>query len=100
MGGHEPKVWISDRYSAQQKHGERHQTCLAHLARDAAFAFEHGSDDLPLRFKLWLRKVFDLAQAIADFAASTLDRKKRELEKRNCSRWFWGDVRGGLAGDL
>jgi len=39
MGGHEPKVWISDRYSAQQKHGVRHQTCLAHLARDAAFAF-------------------------------------------------------------
>ncbi|HEY5128368.1 MAG TPA: IS66 family transposase [Bradyrhizobium sp.] len=42
MAGHEPEVWISDRYSAQQKHGERHQTCLAHLARDAAFAFEHG----------------------------------------------------------
>jgi transposase len=82
MGGHEPKVWISDRYSAQQKHGERHQTCLAHLARDAAFAFEHGSDDLPLRFKLWLGKAFDLAQAIADFAASTLARKKRELEKQ------------------
>jgi hypothetical protein len=32
MAGHEPKVWISDRYSAQQKHGERHQTCLAHYA--------------------------------------------------------------------
>ncbi len=36
MAGHEPKVWISDRYSAQQGHGERHHTCLAHLARDAA----------------------------------------------------------------
>jgi len=82
MAGHVPEVWISDRYSAQQNHGERHQTCLAHLARDAAFAFEHGSDDLPLRFKLWLGKAFDLAQAIADFAASTLGRKKRELEKQ------------------
>jgi hypothetical protein len=29
MAGHVPAVWISDRYSAQQKHGERHQTCLA-----------------------------------------------------------------------
>jgi len=38
MDGHVPAVWISDRYSAQQKHGERHQTCLAHLARDTAFA--------------------------------------------------------------
>jgi transposase len=82
MAGHVPAVWISDRYSAQQKHGERHQTCLAHLARDAAFAFEHGSDDLPFRFKLWLGKAFDLARAVADFAASTLARKRRELKKQ------------------
>src|SRR5271168_3894286 len=82
MAGHVPEVWVSDRYSAQQTHGERHQTCLAHLARDTAFAFEHGSDDLPFRFKLWLARAFDLAGNIADFAASTLARKKRELEKR------------------
>src|SRR5580658_1408760 len=82
MAGHVPEVWISDRYSAQQKHGVRHQTCLAHLARDTAFAFEHGSDDLPFRFKLWLGKAFDLARTVADFAAATLKRKKRELEKR------------------
>jgi transposase len=82
MDGHVPEVWISDRYSAQQSHGKRHQTCLAHLARDTAFALEHGSDDLPLRFKLWLGKAFDLAKAIVDFAASTLARKKRELEKQ------------------
>ena len=82
MDGHVPEVWISDRYSAQQNHGERHQTCLAHLARDTAFAFEHGSDDLPFRFKLWLGKAFDLARTIADFAASRLARKKRELEKQ------------------
>jgi transposase len=82
MDGHVPAVWISDRYSAQQKHGERHQTCLAHLARDTAFAFEHGSDDLPFRFKLWLGRAFDLARVIADFAASTLKRKKRELERQ------------------
>jgi transposase len=82
MAGHKPTVWISDRYSAQQKHGERHQTCLAHLARDTAFALEHGSDDLPFRFKLWLGRAFDLAKAVANFAASTLARKKRELEKQ------------------
>jgi transposase len=82
MAGHKPAVWISDRYSAQQKHGERHQTCLAHLARDTAFALEHGSDDLPFRFKLWLGKAFDLAKTIADVAASTLARKKRDLEKQ------------------
>jgi transposase len=85
MGGHRPRVWISDRYSAQQSHGERHQTCLAHLARDTAFALEHGSDDLPLRFKLWFGKAFDLAGCIADLTASTLARKKRELEKQLAS---------------
>ncbi len=82
MDGHVPAVWISDRYSAQQSHGERHQTCLAHLARDTAFAFEHGSDDLPFRFKLWLGKAFDLAKDITGFAASTRARKKRGLEKQ------------------
>ena len=82
MAGHVPAVWISDRYSAQQKHGERHQTCLAHLARDTAFAFEHGSDDLPFRFKLWLGRAFDLARTVAGLAASTLARKKRALESQ------------------
>ena len=80
MDGHVPKVWISDRYSAQQKHGEQQQTCLAHLARDTAFALEHGADDLPLRFKLWFGKVFGLAGSIAGLAASTIVRKKRALE--------------------
>ena len=82
MAGYVPEVWISDRYSAQQTHGERHQTCLAHLARDTAFAFEHGSDDLPFRFKLWFGKAFDLARTITGIAASTLARKKRELERQ------------------
>ena len=40
MGGHRPDFWTSDRYSAQQGHGLRHQTCLAHLARDIAYALE------------------------------------------------------------
>ena len=99
MAGHVPEVWISDRYSAQQKHGERHQTCLAHLARDAAFAFEHGSDDLPLRFKMWLGKAFDLALGIADFVASTLARKKRELEKQ-LQALLAAPTRCDLAGEL
>jgi transposase len=82
MNGHEPKVWISDRYSAQQNHGAAHQTCLAHLARDTAFAMEYGSDDLPLRFKLWFGRAFDLAADIANFKAATIASKKRALERQ------------------
>ncbi len=80
--GHAPQVWLSDRYSAQQKHGATHQACLAHLARDTAFALEHGSDDLPLRFKLWRGKALNLARDIASFKASTIASKKRALEKQ------------------
>lgn len=80
MGGHVPEVWISDRYSAQQSHGHRHQTCLAHLARDTAFALENGVDDLPFRFRLWFGRVFDFARAISTFAASTVASKKRKFD--------------------
>jgi len=37
MDGHRPKVWLSDRYSAQQGHAQAQQTCLAHLARNVAY---------------------------------------------------------------
>ena len=80
MAGHRPQVWISDRYSAQQGHGLRQQTCLAHLYRDNAFALEYGEDNLPLGFKLWFDRAFELARSITSFAASTIASKKRELE--------------------
>jgi transposase len=51
MDGHRPQVWISDRYSAQQNHAMQHQTCLAHLARNTAYAHELGTDRLPSRLQ-------------------------------------------------
>ena len=80
MGDHRPKIWLSDGYSAQQGHGQYHQTCLAHLARDVAFALEASDDMVPLRLKLWLDKAFALARNITGFASSTLKAKKRALE--------------------
>ena len=82
MDGHVPEVWISDRYAAQQSHGRRHQTCLAHLARDTNFALDNSSDGLPLSFKLWFDSAFALARVIPDRAPSTVATKKRQLEKR------------------
>ena len=52
------------------------------MARDTAFALEHGSDNLPLQFKPWFIKASALAKDIASCAASTLGSKKRELEKQ------------------
>jgi transposase len=82
VGGHRPKVWLSDRYSAQQGHAVAQQTCLAHLARDVAYAREASEDPLPLRLELWLRSAFDLAGGITSYAASTLAAKRRTLERR------------------
>jgi transposase len=79
MGGHRPEVWISDRYSAQKKHGERHQTCLPLPAHNTASALQHGSDNLLRRFKLCFGNAIDLTKS---FYASTLGRKRRELEKQ------------------
>ena len=39
--------------SPQQGHADAHQTCLAHLARDVAYAIEGGEDILPMRLKLF-----------------------------------------------
>lgn len=82
MDGHRPEVWLSDRYSAQQGHGLAQQTCLAHLARDVAYALEVSNDPLPLRLKLWLTSAFELADGMAHLAASTLAAKRRALERR------------------
>jgi transposase len=82
MQGHRPKVWLSDRYSAQQGHAAAQQTCLAHLARDVAYVCEASEDPLPLRLELWLGSAFALAGAITTYAASTLAAKQRALERR------------------
>jgi transposase len=82
MSGHRPEVWTSDRYTAQQGHADRQQTCLAHLDRDARFVEENSSDNvIAFRLKLWLDRAFALARDIASFAASTLRAKRRALER-------------------
>ncbi len=58
------------------------QTCLAHLARDVAYALEAGDDPVPYRLKLWLASAFELADGMGNLAASTLAAKRRTLERR------------------
>lgn len=82
MDGHRPEVWLSDRDSAQQGHAAVQQTCLAHLARDVAYALEASDDPVPLRLKLWLHAAFALADDLARLAASALAAKRRALERR------------------
>ena len=81
MGGHRPALWLSDRYAAQQGHGVAHQTCLAHLARDIAYAVEASDDPVPWRLQIWLNAVFALANRVTNLAASTLAAKRRALDQ-------------------
>lgn len=81
MGGHRPAAWLSDRYSAQQGHADHQQTCLAHLARDVAYALEAGDDTLALRLRLWLDAAFALARNVTTLAASTIKTRRRKLER-------------------
>jgi transposase len=81
MDGHRPEVWCSDRYSAQQGHADAHQTCLAHLSRDVAYADEASEDVLPSRLQLWLHRAFALAEGVATLATSSIARKRRALER-------------------
>ena len=79
MAGHQPDVWISDRYSGQQGHGLHHQTCLAHLDRKARFVEQHGTDLIGMRLKLWFDRAFGFARDIATLAASTVKNRRRVL---------------------
>src|ERR687898_2382851 len=82
MEGHRTAVWLSDRYTAQQGHGVAHQTCLAHLARDVAYAVEVSEDPVPWRLQLWLNTVFSLAERVTTLATSTLSAKRRALDRQ------------------
>src|SRR5215211_6398888 len=82
MDGHRPAVWLSDRYTAQQGHGAAHQTCLAHLARDVAYAVEVSEDPVPWRLQLWLQAVFALSERVTTLSTSTLSAKRRTLERQ------------------
>lgn len=42
LGGHQPDVWVSDRYAGQQELGKEHQVCLAHVLRDVQYAIDCG----------------------------------------------------------
>ncbi|MGF9765075.1 IS66 family transposase, partial [Microvirga sp. 0TCS3.31] len=85
MDGHRPAVWLSDRYTAQQGHGAAHQTGLAHLARDVAYAVEVSDDPVPWRLQLWLNAVFALSDQVTTLATSPLVAKRRTLERQLAS---------------
>ena len=56
LAGARPKVWVADRYSAQNGHGDQRQVCLAHLLCDAQYAIDHGDKMFAPGFKALLKR--------------------------------------------
>jgi hypothetical protein len=42
MAGHQPTIWVSDLYGAQQRHADLWPVYLAHQLRDCQYAIETG----------------------------------------------------------
>ena len=82
MNGHKPDYWLSDRYSAQQNKGHRHQTCLAHLARDIARIMEVGDQKIAKKLKAWMDDVFTLSREIHALTRKVIDTRTQTLQVR------------------
>ncbi len=83
MDGHQPEVWLSDRYSAQQGHGlQPSRRAWPTWPAMSPTRSRRATIPVPLRLKLWLAAAFALADAIAHLAASTVAAKRRTLERR------------------
>src|SRR3954466_6388384 len=62
LGGHRPRIWVSDLYGAQRGHADLWQVCLAHQLRDLGYAVEAGDAVFAPRLKALLLRVVLLAR--------------------------------------
>ena len=83
LGGHRPRVWVSDLYSAQKKHpAAQWQVCLAHQLRDCQFALEAGDTVFAPRMKALLLRAFAMHKRRDRLAESTLSQYRGDLRRR------------------
>ncbi len=77
LDGHQPEVWVSDRYAGQQELGRVHQVCLAHVLRDVQYAIDCGDtvvapkirDHLRWAIRVGKRRPFLKDSTLAAYAA-------------------------------
>jgi transposase len=83
LGAHRPTIWVSDLYSAQQKHpAEDWQVCLAHQLRDCQFALEAGDAVFAPRMKRVFLRAFAIHKRRGTLAVSTLYQYRCDLQRR------------------
>lgn len=72
LDGHQPDVWISDRYSGQQQLGRDHQVCLAHVLRDVQYAIDCGDTVFAPKIRDHLRWAIRIGRRRDELKDSTL----------------------------
>src|SRR3954464_14262914 len=81
LGGHRPRIWVSDLYGAQRGHADLWQVCLAHQLRDLRHAVEAGDAVFAPRLKALLLRAVLLARRRHALKASTRLEYRRRLER-------------------
>jgi len=81
LGGHRPRVWVSDLFGAQRGHADAWQVCLAHQLRDLRYAIEAGDAVFAPRLKALLLRAVLLARRRHTLKASTRLEYRRRLER-------------------
>jgi transposase len=81
LQGATPEVWVSDRYGAQNGHGQTHQLCLAHLLRDAQYAIDADDTVFAPGFKQLVKRALAIGGRREALADSTLLQYRRNLER-------------------
>lgn len=72
LSGHQPDVWVSDRYAGQQELGKEHQVCLAHVLRDVQYAIDSGDTIFAPKVRDHLRWAIRVGKRRSELKDTTL----------------------------
>ena len=82
LGKHRPRCWVSDRWSAQQGHAERHQVCLAHVLRDVQYAVDCGEPSFAPTLRRLLCWAIAIGRRRATLKDTTLTGYRAQADRR------------------
>lgn len=82
LGGHRPRCWISDRWTAQQGHAETQQVCLAHVLRDVQYAIDAGETGFATALRDLLCWAIRVGQRRDTLGDSTLRTYRSKADRR------------------
>lgn len=82
LGGHQPEVWVSDRYAGQQDLAQAHQVCLAHVLRDVQYAIDSGDTVLAPKIRDLLRWAIAIGKRRSQLKDGTLKAYAAKADRR------------------